>query len=81
MDHILENEGKLVPDPSSTLEQTRSVTRASGDDEDEDLEALSGLGVLKDQSAAAANSEAKVGVISSDRSWDYPLFFQEYQML
>jgi hypothetical protein len=68
MDHILENEGKPVPDPSSTLEQSRSVTRVSGDDEDEDLEALSGLGVLKDQSAAATGSEAKVSEVLSDRS-------------
>ncbi|KAG6876088.1 hypothetical protein C0995_007902, partial [Termitomyces sp. Mi166 len=54
MDHILENEGKSVPDLGAVSESSSSARKDGMDvDDDEDAEALKTLG------AAAGNVEAK----------------------
>lgn len=70
MDHILENEGKPVPDLSSVSSAASNAPAAQPMDEDDqdDLEALSGLGVKGAAAAAAAAAtdvEAKACAIAS----------------
>lgn len=68
MDHILENEGKPVPDLSTVSSAASSAPRQQPMDEDDedDLEALRSLGVKGAAAAAAANAteaEAKACAI------------------
>lgn len=69
MDHILENEGKPVPDLSSVSSSTTGTSRTGGseDEDDEDVEALKAVyghkgGAAAQAAAAAADVEAKVRV-------------------
>lgn len=56
MDHILENEGKPVPELGSVSESKGSASNAMDvDEDDEDREALESLGIAK-----ATDQEAKV---------------------
>ncbi len=71
MDHLLENEGKPVPDLSSVSATATSSSNAAPADDDEELEALKAVyghkGGLEAQSAAAnADVEAKVSDIGPD---------------
>lgn len=66
MDHILENEGKPVPDLSSVSSSTTGTSRTGGseDEDDEDVEALKAVyghkgGAAAQAAAAAADVEAK----------------------
>lgn len=54
MDHIIENEGKPVPDLAVASESSSARQDGMDVDDDEDAEALKSLG------AAAGNVEAKV---------------------
>ncbi|KAF7798704.1 hypothetical protein EIP86_009928 [Pleurotus ostreatoroseus] len=69
MDHLLENEGKPVPDLSSvSATATSSSNPAPADVDDEDLEALKAVyghtgGLEAQTAAAAADVEAKVNAI------------------
>lgn len=69
MDHILENEGKPVPDLNAVADTGSTAPRREPMDEDEeDLEALRSLGVKGAAAAAAASAteaEAKVRVLIS----------------
>lgn len=71
MDHLLENEGKPVPDLSSVSATAMSSSNAAPADDDEDLDALKAVyghkGGLEAQAAAAdADVEAKVSDIGTD---------------
>lgn len=56
MDHILENEGKPVPDLGNVSESKSSSSNAMDvDEDDEDREALESLGIAK-----VTDQEAKV---------------------
>lgn len=62
MDHLIENEGKPVPDlssGSSTATSTRPADRGDPMDEDEDLEALEAV-YGKGAGGSDAEAEAKV---------------------
>lgn len=69
MDHILEHEGDPIPDLGGVTEQSGSGSAPMNvDDEDEDMEALTSMGVLKGSAAAiaaaAAPAEANVRIWS-----------------
>ena len=74
MDHLLENEGKPVPDLSSvSATATSSSNPAPADVDDEDLEALKAVyghtgGLEAQTAAAAADVEAKVNAIRATGS-------------
>lgn len=60
MDHILEHEGQPVPDISGVSESKGgSSTAMDVDEDDDDIEALKGLGVVKG-AVAGSSSEADV---------------------
>ena len=73
MDHILENEGKPVPDLSSVSSGTTGAARPAGEEhaeDDEDIEALKavyghtgGLEMQHAAASAAADAEAKVSLM------------------
>jgi len=92
MDHILENEGKPVPDPSSVSPATTSAPAAQPMDEDDqdDLEALRSLGVKGAAAAAAAAAvtdvEAKACAIAGHNQTSHDrlttlINLTEHQML
>ena len=65
MDHILEHDGEPIPELGGVSEQSAGGSAPMNvDDGDEDMEALTSLGVLKGSgaaiAAAAAPAEAKV---------------------
>ena len=66
MDHILEHEGQPVPDLNAVTQQSSTSTSApmDVDADDEDIEALKSLGVLKGDAGATGEggdaAEAKV---------------------
>lgn len=64
MDHILEHEGEPVPDITAVNESKGvSSTAMDVDEDDDDIEALKGLGVVKGAvagSSSGADVEAKV---------------------
>jgi hypothetical protein len=64
MDHIFEHDGQPVPDLSGVAESKGgSSAPMDVDDDDDDVEALKGLGVVKGAvagSSSGADAEAKV---------------------
>ena len=62
MDHILENEGKIVPDvPAVTTSSGGPGTARGGDDEDDDAEAL--RAVYGATGSGNADAQAKVRLL------------------
>lgn len=59
MDHILEHDGQSVPELSAVSERSTGGSAPMDVDDDEDMEALTNLGVLK----ASADAEAKVRLV------------------
>lgn len=63
MDHILEHEGQPVPDISGVSESKGSSSAMDVDEDDDDIETLKGLGVVKGAAAGSSSGvevEAKV---------------------
>ena len=61
MDHILEHDGQSIPELSSVTEKSASGSAPTNVDDDEDMEALTNLGVLK--GSAASDAEAQVRLL------------------
>ena len=66
MDHILEHEEQPLPELDTVTERSGSGTAPMNVDEDEEMEALRNLGVLK--GSAEAPVEAKVRLVFSPRT-------------
>jgi len=88
MDHILEHEGDPIPELGGVTEQSGSGSAPMNvDDEDEDMEALTSLGVLKGSAAAiaaaAAPAEANVRTWSryfQDDTYSWSIEHQVFSM-